>query len=866
MALFFVLLLLFAATAFGQLPRPAAQCSGYRAVNIHENVSYVTADLVLIDNCTLHSKDIQNLRLLVEYQTGKKNKPQHSMANVTNHSFSVESRLHVLIEDAGKEVYQVQEHVLPRPKTQNATADEAALKFSFTQDPFTFNITRVSTGEVLFDTSDSPLNFESQYLRVRTSLPQDPNLYGLGEHSDDFRLPTSAYTRTLWNAESPFIPNHANLYGSHPVYFDHRGNSGTHGVFLLNSNGMDIIIDKTESGQQYLEYNTIGGVLDFYFVAGPEPAEVSKQYAEIVGLPAMMPYWTFGFHQCKYGWSTVDHVAEVVANYSAAGIPLEVVWGDIDYMEEKRDFSTDPSRYPLDKVRALVDNLHQNNQHYVQILDPGIRRLDSYGPYTRGAEKGAFLRSADGSYYRGIQWPGEVVWPDWFAPNTQEWWTSEILSFYDPSTGINADGLWVDMNEGSNMCGDITCVTSASSITTLGKNPHRRQSPSPGTGHKLGLPDRDLFSPTYQIASHRGPLSAFTLYTNISNADGSHQYDTHNLYGSMMSAATRAALLTRSPTKRPFVLTRSSFAGVGAHAAHWFGDNASTWDHYRAAIRQLLAAAAVQAMPMVGSDVCGFNGKAEEQMCARWAALGAFQPFYRNHADVSAPDQEFYRWPLVVEAARKAVGVRYRLLDYLYTAMWKASEQGRAVVSPLWFQYPGDKATWAVQTQWFLGEALLVSPVVDDNSQTVKYYLPKDVWYDFWTGEKVVSVGEMKTVEGVAWADIPVHIKGGSIVPMRVNSANTTAELRKQNFVVTVAPGADGTAQGELYLDDGESLDVGDQKSVITFTWNGKVVEASGKFGYKTDVVVERVVVLGDGGSRTQEGPWGLREAFTLHL
>ncbi|KAH6623158.1 glycosyl hydrolases family 31-domain-containing protein [Chaetomium tenue] len=858
MALFIILLLLSATTILAQIPRPAAQCSGYRATNIHEDVSYMTADLILIDNCSLHSKDIQNLRLLVEYQT--------------------EARLHVLIEDAQKEVYQVQEHVLPRPKNQNATANEAALKFSFTQDPFTFNITRTSTGEVLFDTSDSPLNFESQYVRVRTSLPHNPNLYGLGEHSDDFRLPTTGYRRTFWNAESPFIPNHANLYGSHPVYFDHRGESGTHGVFLLNSNGMDIIIDKTESGQQYLEYNAIGGVLDFYFVAGPQPAEVSKQYAEIVGLPAMMPYWTFGFHQCKYGWSTIDHVAEVVANYSAAGIPLEVVWGDIDYMQEKRDFSTDPSRYPLDKVRALVDNLHQNNQHYIQILDPGIRRLDSYGPYTRGSEKGAFLRATDGSFYRGMQWPGEVVWPDWFAPGTQEWWTSEILSFYNPSTGIDVDGLWVDMNEASNMCGDMNCFTSASSTitTAIGKNPHqppplpphhRRQTPPPAvTGHKLGLPDRDLLTPTYPIASHRGPLSAFTLYTNVTNADGSHQYDTHNLYGSMMSAATRRALLTRNPSKRPFVLTRSTFAGVAAHAAHWFGDNASTWDHYRTAIRQLLGAAAVQAMPMVGSDVCGFNGDAEERMCARWALMAAFQPFYRNHADVSAPDQEFYRWPLVGEAARKAVGVRYRLLDYLYTAMWRASEEGRAVVSPLWFGYPGDEATWGVQTQWFLGEALLVSPVVDDDSQTVRYYLPKDVWYDFWTGEKVVSAGETKTVEGVAWTDIPVHIRGGSIVPMRVNSANTTAELRRQNFVITVAPGADGTARGELYLDDGESLDVGDQKSVITMTWNGKAVEASGTFGYDTDVVIERVVVLGDGGARTQEGPWGLHKAFTLHL
>lgn len=77
MALFFVPLLLSAATVFAQIPRPAAQCSGYRATNIHEDVSYVTADLVLIGNCTLHSKDIQSLRLLVEYQTGTVNRSKH---------------------------------------------------------------------------------------------------------------------------------------------------------------------------------------------------------------------------------------------------------------------------------------------------------------------------------------------------------------------------------------------------------------------------------------------------------------------------------------------------------------------------------------------------------------------------------------------------------------------------------------------------------------------------------------------------------------------------------------------------------------------------------------------------------------------
>lgn len=149
----------------------------------------------------------------------------------------------------------------------------------------------------MFDTSASDLIFQSQYLNLRTWLPKDPYLYGLGEHSDSLRLPTTNYTRTLWNRDAYGVPNGTNLYGSHPVYYDHRGDKGTHGVFFLNSNGMDVKINKTENGKQYLEYNALGGVFDFYFFTGSTPKAVSAQYAEIVGLPAMQSYWTFGVCQ-----------------------------------------------------------------------------------------------------------------------------------------------------------------------------------------------------------------------------------------------------------------------------------------------------------------------------------------------------------------------------------------------------------------------------------------------------------------------------------------------------------------------------------------------------------------------------------------
>jgi len=242
-------------------------------------------------------------------------------------------RLHVKIEDAGREAYTVPESVFPTPdSSKSVSADESELEFSHEASPFSFKVTRKSNGEVLFDTSAAPLVFEDQYLRVRTSLPENPNLYGLGEHTDPFHLNTTDYTRTLWSRDSYGVPDGTNLYGNHPVYYDHRGDRGTHGVFLLSSAGMDVKINSTEADGQYLEYNLISGILDFYFLAGPSPVEVAQQYSDVVGKAAMMPYWGFGFHQCRYGYRDFYAVAEVVHNYSAAGIPLETMWTDIDYM------------------------------------------------------------------------------------------------------------------------------------------------------------------------------------------------------------------------------------------------------------------------------------------------------------------------------------------------------------------------------------------------------------------------------------------------------------------------------------------------------------------------------------------------------
>jgi alpha-glucosidase len=169
---------------------------------------------------------------------------------------------------------------------------------------------------------------------------------------------------------------------------------------------MGIKIDQSDDGEQYLQYNLMSGVLDLYFMAGPSPVEVARQYSEVAGKPAMMPYWSHGFHQCRYGYRDYYVIAEVIANYSKADIPLETMWTDIDYMYERYIMTTDPGPFTLERVRDVVDYLHQHYQHYIVMVDPATayqtEKYDGlpYETFLRGRDQGILLQK-NGSIYQG---------------------------------------------------------------------------------------------------------------------------------------------------------------------------------------------------------------------------------------------------------------------------------------------------------------------------------------------------------------------------------------------------------------------------------------------------------------------------------
>ena len=246
----------------------------------------------------------------------------------------------------------------------------------------------------------------------------------------------------------------------------------------------------------------------------------------------------------------------------------------------------------------------------------------------------------------------------------------------------------------------------------------------------------------------------------------------------------------------------------------------------------MLGFASIYQVPMVGSDTCGFGGNTTETLCARWAMLGAFNPFYRNHnGDTSIP-QEFYRWPLVTQAAKNAIDIRYRLLDYFYTAFHKQHTDGTPALQPLFFQYPQDAKTYDIQFQFLFGPSILVSPVLEENATAVDIYLPDDRFYDFLTYKTVEGKAANVGLTEIPYTEIPVHIKGGVVLPLRVESAYTTTDLRKKDFELVVAPARDGSASGSLYLDDGVSINQKATPLEWTFKYENGVLEAKGDGKY----------------------------------
>ncbi|WVN88893.1 uncharacterized protein L203_104108 [Cryptococcus depauperatus CBS 7841] len=858
------------------------QCQGYAVEDgsVKEtDTGGLTARLNLLSKCLAYGTDIDSLMLSVEYET--------------------EHRLHVHIYDTQLRQYQLGENVLPRPKRSLVGSDSAGksdIKFEYENNPFAFWVIRKSDGQVLFDTrqegmptyndaaeiqgkwvnhtviSANPLVFEDQYLQLSSKLPINANLYGLGEvvAGSGYKRNSSCTVQTMW-ARDAADPLDENIYGIHPIYLEARYDEAkdtvvSHGVFLRNSNGMDIVLR-----DGVIQYRVIGGTLDFYIFSGPSSYDVNEQYVQTVGLPIIPPEWSLGFHLLRWGLSSANETLAMTNRMREAGIPLETQWNDIDWMRSYREFQFNQNYGEAD-YKNLVNTLHERHQHYIPIVDGAIGHplndTDRLDIYDRGHELDVWMKNPDGTEFVGVVWPTFAVFPDWFHPKMYDVWEE---AFYNFSQVVDFDGIWYDMNEPSSFINRSAIDKNTTLENTTVVPPDYSDIHLPKTWPEGYWPDESGISgnitvngtltygangtapkndalkkrntvlaardnnyakipyvdvPPYPIRNLAGPdLADHTVSPNATHYGGLEEYNVHNVWGTMGGETTFNALAKLKPGKRPFIVSRSTFSGAGRSVHHWLGDNFATFAYMKRSIQGILQFN-LFGIPMVGPDVCGFNGNSDEELCNRWMQLGAFYPFFRNHNIKAAIDQAPYVWDSVREASIKAIAARYSLLPYWSTLFSKASQVGTPVVAPLFYEFPSS-SYFDNDYQFLIGPSVIVTPVLQPNESTVTGQFPITngvFWVDWWTHGKLNTSATGEATLDLPLGNIGVHVRSGSILLLYHEPAYTVKETKDGGYSVLVVLDGHGSAQGDAKVDDGESFPVVEQTCLSFTSSNSKTL------------------------------------------
>ncbi|EPQ06457.1 Sucrase-isomaltase, intestinal [Myotis brandtii] len=483
------------------------------------------------------------------------------------------------------------------PTTPTSTYENRLYDVEIQENPFGIWIRRRSTGRVIWDSRLPGFTFNDQFIQISTRLPSE-YIYGFGE------VEHTAFKRDLnWNTWGMFTRDQPpgyklNSYGFHPYHMALEDEDNAHGVFFLNSNAMDVTFQPTPA----LTYRTIGGILDFYMFLGPTPEVATKQFHEVIGRPVMPPYWALGFQLCRYGYKNTSEVQEVYENMTAAQIPYDVQYTDIDYMERQLDFTIGEDFRDLPQ---FVDKIRSEGMRYIIILDPAISGNETkpYPAFTRGQEKDVFIKWPNTNDICWAKvWPdlpnitinesltedeavnasrAHVAFPDFFRRSTAEWWEREIIDFYNDQ--MKFDGLWIDMNEPSSF---IHGSTTSCRNKELNYPPYMPEL----TKRHEGLHFRTMCMETEQILSDESSVL---------------HYNVHNLYGWSQMKPTYDAL-QKATGKRGMVISRSTYPTAGRWGGHWLGDNYAQWDNMDKSI-------------------------IEYHLCTRWMQLGAFYPYSRNH-------------------------------------------------------------------------------------------------------------------------------------------------------------------------------------------------------------------------------------------
>ncbi|MEU6957222.1 glycoside hydrolase family 31 protein [Streptomyces sp. NPDC045714] len=609
----------------------------------------------------------------------------------------------------------------------------------------------------------------------RSEVPADARFFGLGGRAGGPRLRDGVYG--LWNTDpgGRFGPGDDPLYLTMPVQVV-VSDAGTHLVFHDNSWAGRVVLREGEEGAGSghdrpgaCEVRMEGGPLRCWVVAGT-PARVLQGWTALTGAPALPPSWALGPQHARWGFGGEVEVRRVVDGYRERGLPLSVLHLDIDHYDAHRVFTVDRERFPA--LPALAKELLEDGVRLVSIVDPAVKAEPGEAVFDAGAavgDRGAYVRDAAGRVVVGEVWPGASVYPDFTDPLVRDWWGS----LYEERLAQGFSGVWHDMNE-------------------------------PVSFAAFGDPSL--------------PRSARHV---LEGAGGDHR-EAHNVYALAMARAGYEGLLRFRPEERPFLFSRSGWAGMQRYGGTWSGDVSTGWPGLRASL-SLVVGLGLCGVPYSGPDVGGFDGFPSPELYLRWFQLGAYLPLFRTHAAIGAGRREPWEFgPEVLEHARAALVERERLRPYFVTLSHLARMTGAPYARPMWWGAPGDRALRECEDAFLLGDALLVAPVLEAGTRRRAVRLPRGRWYDTATGRAYEGPGQV--LVDAPLSRVPVLARAGAVIPVRGADGGPELEVW--------APARGATGGGLVVRDPGDGWAEAEVERYAT-RWEGDrvVVERDGTEG-----------------------------------
>eukprot|EP00672_Neobodo_designis_P020923 CAMPEP_0174830724 /NCGR_PEP_ID=MMETSP1114-20130205/2682_1 /TAXON_ID=312471 /ORGANISM="Neobodo designis, Strain CCAP 1951/1" /LENGTH=936 /DNA_ID=CAMNT_0016064527 /DNA_START=106 /DNA_END=2916 /DNA_ORIENTATION=+ len=739
------------------------------------------------------------------------------IANVSEASADV---LSIVVDAASTSGNQTMPYVVPdavfaRPAMRDRATMGSRLRVQASSGSDLLTVTDINTNEKVFAVSN--LEFGVGHLRFTSGTDVVSTfLSGYGERDFAYFINNAtlngAQSDVLsdWNTDNG-TPWKKPMYGVHPVVFAAKPTSALfYAIVFMNSHAQQLVMDR-DAG---LTFFAIGGRLDAFVIRGDTMLDVVRSYHQFVaGRPYMPPYWSLGTHQCRWGYKTLSDIEQVVANYTAAGIPLEVMWSDIDYMYKFRVFTTDPDRYPMPALAAFIEKLHNEGRKYVQIIDPGVAQALNYSTYDSGIQSNVYVTQRDGTTpLVNVVWPGWTVFPDFTSDRVGDWWKGQMVE-YMQTKNIDLDGVWLDMNEVASFCQGQCDVPVGTPWTFNWLNADFNVLTETVCRGNCSVVNSWENWPAETPLTNGFNLTTKTLDLTGITSLGKY-YDTKAFYGLMECKQSHRGLLEMRPTKRPFLLTRASFIGSGQYTSHWTGDNEATWEARGGGIKDSIQAclgANLWGISQVGADIGGFFGKPEQQLLTRWTQLGSFYTFTRNHHGLdTSPGSEPYRWDAAAVATmRDAYLWRYRLLPFFYTLLMDSHLTGGPAMRHPTMNFPTDAAAYHETYSFFLGDSMLVAPVVDEDATSVTTYVPAGVWYRLrpaWTDAAVIVGPAKHVLSSAVYNDqIPVLVAAGTVIPQHTTPALTVKDTRASGISLLCLLDANGLAAGHLFVDSAES-------------------------------------------------------------